>query len=56
MSPPVPTVTPGEGRLEVEGRPPVPWSPMSKRTSKMKANVRRKKANHGRKPNMGRNS
>jgi hypothetical protein len=29
---------------------------MSKRTHKKKANARRKKANHGRKPNMGRNS
>jgi hypothetical protein len=29
---------------------------MSKRTQKKKANVRRKKANHGRKPNLGRNS
>jgi len=29
---------------------------MSKRTSKKKTNARRKKANHGRKPNMGRNS
>jgi len=29
---------------------------MSKRTSKKKANTRRKKANHGRKPNAGRNS
>ena len=29
---------------------------MSKRTSRQKANARRKKANHGRKPNMGRNS
>lgn len=29
---------------------------MSKRTSKKKAKVRRSKANHGRKPNMGRNS
>jgi hypothetical protein len=30
--------------------------PMSKRTQKKKNNARRKKANHGRKPNMGRNS
>jgi hypothetical protein len=29
---------------------------MSKRTQKKKNNARRKKANHGRKPNMGRNS
>jgi hypothetical protein len=29
---------------------------MSKRTQKRKANARRKKANHGRKPNAGRNS
>ena len=30
--------------------------PMSKRTQKKKHNARKKKANHGRKPNMGRNS
>ncbi|MFZ4432669.1 MAG: 50S ribosomal protein L37 [Microthrixaceae bacterium] len=29
---------------------------MSKRTQKKKLNARKKKANHGRKPNMGRNS
>ncbi len=29
---------------------------MSKRTSRQKANARRKKVNHGRKPNFGRNS
>jgi len=29
---------------------------MSKRTLKKKINARRKKANHGRKPNAGRNS
>jgi hypothetical protein len=29
---------------------------MSKHTSKQRANARRKKANHGRKPNVGRNS
>jgi hypothetical protein len=29
---------------------------MSKRTTKRKTNARRKKANHGRKPNAGRNS
>lgn len=29
---------------------------MSKRTQKRRANARRKKANHGRKPNTGRNS
>ncbi|WP_419847612.1 50S ribosomal protein bL37 [Candidatus Poriferisocius sp.] len=29
---------------------------MSKRTQKRKARARRKKANHGRKPNAGRNS
>ena len=29
---------------------------MSKRTTKRKTNARRKKANHGRKPNTGRNS
>jgi hypothetical protein len=29
---------------------------MSKRTTKRKTNARRKKANHGRKPNCGRNS
>jgi hypothetical protein len=29
-------------------------APMSKRTKKQKANARRKKANHGVKPNLGR--
>jgi hypothetical protein len=29
---------------------------VSKRTQKKKNNARKKKANHGRKPNMGRNS
>jgi hypothetical protein len=29
---------------------------MSKHTSKKRVNARRKKANHGRKPNVGRNS
>jgi hypothetical protein len=29
---------------------------MSKRTQKKKTNARRKKANHGQKPNLGRNS
>jgi len=29
---------------------------MSKRTSRQKCSARRKKANHGRKPNLGRNS
>jgi hypothetical protein len=29
---------------------------MSKRSMKKKTNARRKKANHGRKPNLGRNS
>jgi hypothetical protein len=29
---------------------------MSQRTQKKKKNARRKKANHGRKPNLGRNS
>ncbi len=29
---------------------------MSKRTQKARAKARRKKANHGRKPNLGRNS
>jgi hypothetical protein len=38
------------------GAAPVASFAMSKRTSKKKANVRRKKANHGRKPNAGRNS
>jgi hypothetical protein len=33
-----------------------PLGPMSKRTQKKKAKVRRAKANHGRKPNLGRNS
>lgn len=34
----------------------VALSAMSKRTQKKKNNARRKKANHGRKPNLGRNS
>ena len=35
---------------------PASLQAMSKRTKKKKAKVRRSKANHGRKPNMGRNS
>ena len=35
---------------------PVTWGAMSKRTQKKKMKARRTKANHGRKPNMGRNS
>jgi len=33
---------------------PLPCSAMSKRTKKAKARIRRKKANHGTKPNRGR--
>ena len=35
---------------------PITWTTMSKRTQKKKAKARRSKANHGRKPNVGRNS
>ncbi len=35
---------------------PVALEAMSKRTQKKKMKARRTKANHGRKPNMGRNS
>ena len=34
----------------------VAWLAMSKRTSKRRTKARRSKANHGRKPNAGRNS
>jgi hypothetical protein len=33
---------------------PVGWSLMSKKTKKKKARLRRSKANHGKRPNMGR--
>ncbi|MSV81537.1 MAG: hypothetical protein F2681_06210 [Actinobacteria bacterium] len=33
---------------------PVAWQPMSKKTKKRKARLRRSKANHGKRPNMGR--
>ena len=34
--------------------PPLAWVPMSKKTKKKKARMRRSKANHGKRPNMGR--
>ena len=39
-----------------QGRPlpPLSSSPMSKKTKKKKARMRRSKANHGKRPNMGR--
>jgi hypothetical protein len=45
-------------RLPLDGSPveAVTLIVMSKRTSRQKASARRKKANHGRKPNLGRNS
>jgi len=45
-------------RLPPDGSPvgAVTLIGMSKRTSRQKASARRKKANHGRKPNLGRNS
>jgi hypothetical protein len=33
---------------------PLGWSAMSKKTKKRKARMRRSKANHGKRPNMGR--
>jgi hypothetical protein len=33
---------------------PVGWPTMSKKTKKRKARMRRSKANHGKRPNMGR--
>lgn len=33
---------------------PVGWLTMSKKTKKKKAKLRRSKANHGKRPNMGR--
>ena len=33
---------------------PLAWLPMSKKTKKKKAKMRRSKANHGKRPNMGR--
>jgi hypothetical protein len=39
----------GEGGID-----PVGWSLMSKKTKKKKARLRRSKANHGKRPNMGR--
>jgi hypothetical protein len=33
---------------------PLTWLPMSKKTKKKKARMRRSKANHGKRPNMGR--
>jgi len=45
-------------RLPSDGSPvgAVTLIGMSKHTSRQKASARRKKANHGRKPNLGRNS
>ena len=40
----------GEGAAD----PVVGWSLMSKKTKKKKARLRRSKANHGKRPNMGR--
>jgi hypothetical protein len=36
------------------GTAQVGWSAMSKKTKKRKARLRRSKANHGKRPNMGR--
>ena len=38
----------------LEGGYPVGWSLMSKKTKRKKARMRRSKANHGKRPNMGR--
>jgi hypothetical protein len=40
--------------LGEDGGEPVGWSLMSKKTKKKKARLRRSKANHGKRPNMGR--
>jgi hypothetical protein len=37
-----------------QGRGTVGWLAMSKKTKKKKAKLRRSKANHGKRPNMGR--
>jgi hypothetical protein len=37
-----------------QARYTVGWCPMSKKTKKKKARMRRSKANHGKRPNMGR--
>ena len=41
-------------RLCDEDRSSVAWQAMSKKTKKRKARLRRSKANHGKRPNMGR--
>jgi hypothetical protein len=45
---------PGHTSLGEGGGDPVGWSLMSKKTKKKKARLRRSKANHGKRPNMGR--
>jgi hypothetical protein len=47
-------VDPGRASLGDRGGEPVGWSLMSKKTKKKKARLRRSKANHGKRPNMGR--
>jgi hypothetical protein len=42
------------GRHELRTPEPVGLSAMSKKTKKKKARTRRSKANHGKRPNMGR--
>ena len=44
----------GHPDLGDHGGEPVGWSLMSKKTKKKKARLRRSKANHGKRPNMGR--
>jgi hypothetical protein len=41
-------------RLHDVIRQPVGWPLMSKKTKKRKSRLRRSKANHGKRPNMGR--
>jgi hypothetical protein len=48
------TVGAGHANLGDRGGEPVGWSLMSKKTKKKKARLRRSKANHGKRPNMGR--
>ena len=49
-------VSSDEWLMRYTTRSPVVLEAMSKRTSKRRAKARRSKANHGRKPNAGRNS
>ena len=49
-----PPWAPGYTSLGDRGGEPVGWSLMSKKTKKKKARLRRSKANHGKRPNMGR--